>query len=182
MMSNDDHNTSSDNRELFVRLLTQNERRIYAYILSVVPNWSDADEILQETNVILWKEFERFVPGSNFVAWAIRVAHFQVLTWRKKVERSRLIFDDAFVQLMAEETQRDESSSQARYQALGQCIEDLNSRSRDLLAKCYVEGATVAKVAETLQRSREAIYKALQRTRLALHKCIERRLAQDDAR
>ena len=82
-----------ESRRQFVRLLTQHQRRVYGYILTMVVNWNDADEILQETNLRLWEEFDRFEPGTDFAAWAIRVAYYQVLTWRKKRDRSRLVFD-----------------------------------------------------------------------------------------
>ena len=71
-----------ESRRQFIRLMTRHERLVYGYILSLVPNWADADEILQETNIRLWEEFEKFETGTNFAAWAVRVAHFQVLTWR----------------------------------------------------------------------------------------------------
>ena len=75
--------------------MTKYERMVYGYILSLVPNWADADEILQETNIRLWEEFEKFQPGTNFAAWAIRVAHFQVLTWRKRGEPQPIGFRSA---------------------------------------------------------------------------------------
>ena len=71
-----------ESRRQFIRLMTRHERLVYGYILSLVPNWADADEILQETNIRLWEEFEKFEAGTNFAAWAVRVAHFQVLTTR----------------------------------------------------------------------------------------------------
>ena len=172
---------SDDRREMFVRLLTQHERRVYAYILSLVPRWHDADEIAQETNVRLWKEFDRFEPGTNFAAWAIRVAHFQVLTWRKKVSRSKLVFGQDFIELVTAEHLRLDSKSDERHQALGLCIEELNSRNRDLLAQCYAEGAKIKEVAKKVNRTTESVYKSLQRIRLALHKCISKRLAMERA-
>src|SRR5689334_17416818 len=87
----------------FVRLLTQHERRVYAFILSLVPSWHDADEILQETNVRLWTEFERFEPGSDFCAWACAIAKYQVLTHRKQQARQRVRFTDEFLDVVAEE-------------------------------------------------------------------------------
>ena len=86
-----------ESKRLFVRLLTQHERRVYGYILRMVPNWCEADEVLQETNIRLWEEFDRFEPGTDFAAWAIRVAHYQVLTWRKRRDRSRLVFSEEAV-------------------------------------------------------------------------------------
>jgi RNA polymerase sigma-70 factor (ECF subfamily) len=166
-----------ESRQLFVRLLTQHERLVYAYILRLVPNWNDADEILQETNVRLWEEFDRFEPGSNFGAWAVRVAHYQVLTWRKKRDRARLIFDDEALACLAATQTHDNCDEDERRSALAACLQLLPEKSRDLLARCYGGDSTIRDVAAGLRRSTEAVYKSLQRTRLALHACIERRLA-----
>lgn len=166
-------------RSEFVRLLTQHQRRVYAYILGVVPNWNDADEILQETNIRLWSEFDRFEPGTNFEAWAIRVAHFQVLTWRKRVSRNRLFFDHSLVELIAQELDSRSSLADVRHQALRECVESLEPRQSELLARCYAEGAKIKQVAESLSRTTASVHKALQRVRLALHKCIRRRLAEE---
>ena len=76
----------------FVQLLTQNERRLYAYILSLVPRWADADDILQETNLRLWEEFDKYLRNTDFASWAMRVAFFQVLTFRKRHGRDRSPF------------------------------------------------------------------------------------------
>lgn len=166
-----------ESRQLFVRLLTQHERLVYAYILRLVPNWNDADEILQETNVRLWEEFDRFEPGTNFGAWAVRVAHYQVLTWRKKRDRTRLVFDDAALACLAASPTIDDSGEDERRAALASCLQLLPEKSRDLLARCYGGDTTIRDVAAGLRRSTEAVYKSLQRARLALHACIERRLA-----
>jgi len=158
--------------------MTKHERLVYGYILSLVPNWSDADEILQETNVRLWEEFDKFVPGTNFAAWATRVAHFQVLTWRKKVSRSRLIFDQQVVEALAEEPSWTDDVFEARQEALADCIGQLPDHSRQLLQHCYTSGQRIKDVAERLKRSPAAVYKALERVRVTLHSCIERKLAQ----
>jgi RNA polymerase sigma-70 factor (ECF subfamily) len=171
---------SSDSaREVFVRLLTQHQRRIYAYILGIVPNWNDADEILQETNIRLWSEFERFEIGTNFEAWAVRVAHFQILSWRKRVSRSRLFFDHSLVELIAQEFGAGNAVAEARHQALRECVAALEPRQSELLARCYAEGAKINQVAESLARSAASVHKALQRVRLSLHKCVRRRLAEE---
>jgi RNA polymerase sigma-70 factor, ECF subfamily len=169
-----------DSNNQFVRHIVQHERRIYGYILSLVPNWTDADEILQETFVRLWEEFDKFEPGTSFPAWAMRVAYFQVLTWRKRIVRDRHHFFDRDVldALSEVHTARSEEID-ARYGMLAKCIEGLTERNRDLLARCYNRGARVKQVAAELGRSTEAVYKALQRVRMTLHRCIDRRLAEE---
>src|SRR4026209_963408 len=117
-----------ESRRQFIRLMTVHERLVYGYILSVVPNWADADEILQETNIRLWEEFEKFRPGSNFAAWALRVAHFQVLTWRKKVGRSRLVFGQRVIDVLAAEPCWEDDEFEARGQALAECVTELPPR------------------------------------------------------
>lgn len=168
-------------QKAFVRLLTQHERGVYAYILKLVLDWNEANEILQETNVRLWEEFERFEPGTNFGAWARTIAHYQVLAWRKRRQRSRLVFDNETVECLAIDGDGvDESAiDESRRLALAKCVEQLSSRHRDLLAKCYAAKATIRGVAEELCRSTEAVYKALQRIRVALHRCVEERIARE---
>lgn len=170
-----------DSRKLFVRLLTQHERRVYGYILKMVVNWSDADEILQETNVRLWEEFDRFEPGTDFAAWAIRVAHYQVLTWRKKRDRSRLVFGERAVQALADEQDRPGVSEDVRQAALAACLQRLSVNNRDLISRCYAGTSTIHDVAIQLGRSTQSVYKAVQRVRVSLQKCIEGRLALEDA-
>ena len=168
-----------ESRRQFIRLMTRHERLVYGYILSLVPNWADADEILQETNVRLWEEFEKFEPGTNFAAWAVRVAHFQVLTWRKRKQRSRLVFDQRVLDALAQEPCWTDEVFEARHQALADCVSELPDRSRDLLRHCYVEGSRAKDVAVELNKSPASIYKALERIRVALHGCIEKKLARN---
>jgi RNA polymerase sigma-70 factor (ECF subfamily) len=158
--------------------MTKHERLVYGYILSLVPHWADADEILQETNIRLWDEFEKFEPGSNFAAWAVRVAHFQVLTWRKRVSRSRLVFDQRVVDAIAAEPHWTDELFESRQEALAECIAELPDNSRELLRQCYVRGGKAKDVAIEMKRTPAAVYKALERLRLALHACIERKLAR----
>lgn len=168
-------------KEQFVRLLASHERRIYAYILSLVPNWADADEIFQETNVRLWRDFAEFDLDTNFAAWAIRVAYYQVLTWRKRAARSQLVFDDDILQSIADRHEALLPQAESRHRALGECLQELNSPSRELLSQCYAPGARVKEVANSLGRTGPAVYKALQRIRSALRACVERRMHLENA-
>src|SRR4051812_30687389 len=77
----------SERVDAFVQLLGQSQRRIFLFVMSMVPNWSDAEEIIQETNLLLWREFDKFQPGTNFAAWACRIALNQTLAWRKRKRR-----------------------------------------------------------------------------------------------
>ena len=81
--------------EQFVRELSANTRRIYAHVLSLLPNWADADEVFQKTCILLWQKFDEYEPGTNFRAWAFRVAYYKVLQLRQQRQKNVLAFSSS---------------------------------------------------------------------------------------
>ena len=162
--------------EEFVRLLGQNQRRVFLYVLCLVHDWNEAEEVVQETNLVLWREFAKFEPGTNFSAWACRVAFHQVLAWRKRRQRDRLEFSDAFLTAVAEETAADLDRLEERCTALSGCVEKLPADQRALLQRRYTRGETVERLSARSGRTVEAVYRALSRIRHALHECVTRTL------
>lgn len=171
-----------DSKREFVVLITKHERMIYGYVLSLVPNLADADEIVQETCLRLWDEFDKYVPGSSFAAWSLTVAHYEVLTWRKRASRSKLVFDDSLVELIGQDRQTAEEAMGPRQEALADCLQELTENSRRLVAECYGAGRKIKEVAAHLQKTEASVYKALERVRSALHQCIERKVARGSER
>lgn len=172
---------SSESVDSFVRLLAQNQRRIFMYVMSLVPNPTDADEVIQETNLILWREFARFRAGTNFAAWACKVAMYQVLAWRKRKKRDRLDFSPEFLETVAEEAIDSMDALEERSAALARCIEKLPSHHREMLRFRYAEGRDIEVVAQQLDRTVDAVYRALSRIRGVLHGCVSRALSQGGA-
>ena len=105
-----------------MRQLTENQRALYVYILGLVANPTDADEVLQEANLVLWRKAVEFQPGTNFAAWAFRVAHFEVLAFRKRRGRERLSFEPELMETLAAESAARADSFEARRRALAQCL------------------------------------------------------------
>ena len=116
-----------------VRLLAQNQRRLFLYVRTLVPNHADAEEVLQNTNLVLWREFGTFEPGTNFAAWSCRVALNQVLAWRKKRQRDRLQFSDELLALVATAAEDAADALEERSRALAGCLEKLPAEQRELV-------------------------------------------------
>jgi RNA polymerase sigma-70 factor, ECF subfamily len=169
-----------DQVELFVRLLAQNQCRIVVYVMSMVPNWSDAEEIIQETNLVLWREFGQFRPGTNFTAWAYRIALNRVLTWRRRKRRERLEFSDTFVEAVADLSAAEADRLAERSRALALCIEKLPAKHRLLLELRYKQGRDTAAMARELGRSVGAVLRTLSRIRHVLQDCVTHSLMRDD--
>ena len=87
----------------FVQLLTGIQSNLYSYICSLIVDTSGAFDVLQETNVVLWDKADEYDPGRPFRPWAYQIAYLQVLAYRKRCVRSRLVFDESLVSEMAEE-------------------------------------------------------------------------------
>ena len=82
-------------REEFARLFSRHARRIYAFIMTLVFSHHDAEEVFQNTSVVLWNKFGEFRPGSNFFAWASRIAYFEVLNLMKQQRRGPMLSDES---------------------------------------------------------------------------------------
>jgi RNA polymerase sigma-70 factor (ECF subfamily) len=165
--------------KLFLRQFLQNERRLYAYILTLLPNRADADDVFQEASLVLWDKFDADHPPNDFLAWGCRIAYFKVLDFCKKRQRSRVVFSQAMLERLAETAVEHAAALQLeeRREALTGCIAKLRPPDRELLARRFAEGATIHSVAAAVGRSVDAVYKALARIRQALFECVTRTLA-----
>ena len=87
--------TADDNKSVdekartneYLRLLGRYERELQIYVLALVPNWSDADDIVQEVRIKLWNEFDRYDANRDFGAWSRTIAYYEILAARKKSSR-----------------------------------------------------------------------------------------------
>jgi RNA polymerase sigma-70 factor, ECF subfamily len=165
----------------FIQLFTGHESRLRAYVLSLVPRWSDAEEIVQQCSVVLWKKFGQFKSGTNFFAWACQIARLEVKDYRKKQKREKRIFSDEFVDMIADEISEIQAEFPARLRALQGCVEKLTRDQRELLRLRYDENGKIESIAQTVHRSVDAVYKSLSRIRQALHDCVNRAMATGGA-
>ncbi len=173
VMRNNSNADSADRSEEFVRLLKKHERRLNGYVLSLVHNWTDADDIVQDVAVRLWQQFDGFKPNADFGAWACKIAYYQVLTHRKRVGRERLRFSDEFARIVADEIAAVSTQAGEDQETLLECLEKLNPPERELL-RDYYSGISIALLAEQLGRTAAALYKNLANLRSSLRACIER--------
>ncbi|MHB1036420.1 MAG: sigma-70 family RNA polymerase sigma factor [Pirellulales bacterium] len=167
----------------FIAFLTSNEQHLKRYILSLVPNLADAEQIAQETSIRLWEQFDEYDPAvAGFIVWARSIAYFQVLTFRKKAGRERLIFDSELVDALADRAAVRFPRLADRQQALLDCLNKLPEHGRELIRLYYFVGMKLRAVAEHLGRSIAATEKAVARTRRILHDCVEDVLREEGAR
>ena len=168
----------SPRNERIVELLTGVQQPLTRYVRTLVPNRSDAEEVLQETNLFIWRHADEYELGTNFAAWACSIAYYQVLTYRKRHARSRLCFSDALVEQLASSAAETVSVRTDDVEVFEGCVAKLSEQDRVLVDLRYEPGATVQSVAEQVGRSTKAVYNALGRIRTWLLECMQRSLAE----
>ena len=161
----------------FVQLFTHHQRRLFLYILSQIPNPIEAEEVQQETNVVIWSKFAQFRPGTNFLAWVSQIANFEVMKFRSRRKRDRMQFSDEFLETVSREALERSDELEERRNALVECLEKLRPRDRELIEQRYAPGEKGKHLAEQIGRPANSVYQSLGRIRRSLMECIQRRLS-----
>lgn len=168
-----------DKHNRFTSLLLRNQRRVFGFILTIIPDRTAAEDVLQEVATVLWAKFDQYEPGTDFGAWALRIARLSTLEeYRRRAKLPLQFSEDTFAKLIdaAEAMDRD---SEDLHASLRRCIETLTDRQRELLTQRYDEGLNPRQIAGRTRRAPQTIYRALQSIHRRLFECIQRRLSED---
>jgi RNA polymerase sigma-70 factor (ECF subfamily) len=169
-----------DRSKRFLLLFLQNQRPLYAYILTLLPHRADADDVLQDTSLTMWDKFDAAEPPTDFLAWGRRIAFHKVLDFNKKSHRAQSRLSQLFLERVSASAAQDAALFDARREALARCLEKLGERDRDLLTRRFADGATTQSTSEHLGRSIDAVYKRLAKIRHGLFECVRNALAREE--
>jgi RNA polymerase sigma-70 factor, ECF subfamily len=169
-----------DTNEQFVGQLTEHQNRIYGYVYSLLGDHSRAADVVQETNLVLWRKIDEFQPDRPFLPWAFAIARFQVMACLRDRKRDRLLLDAELVEVMSDEVERKAEQLDAIRAALRHCLQALSTSNRDLVDRRYYRGMSLATVSAATDRSIGSIKVALLRIRQQLAECVQKRLTAED--
>lgn len=171
-----------DAMERFVQLLATAQRPVFLCAVCLLHHAQDAEEVLQETNLVLWRKFDQYQPGTDFVAWACRIARLESLQYRRRKRRDAIPFSDEFLERLADEVEQHVDHWSDRRTALASCLEKLPTADRTLVERRYQWPTSTRELAAMLGRSDQGVRRSLQRIRTALLQCIERATAAEERR
>jgi RNA polymerase sigma-70 factor (ECF subfamily) len=156
------------------------QSRLYGYIHSLARDLSDADDLFQQTALILWKKFDEFDRQRCFFSWACGVARLEVINFLRSRGRRRLYFSDDLNLMMIEAHAEitDEEWTERR-EALAKCVAKLRERDQELLMECYQEDGGVNQAAHRRERSPQSVHNSLRRIRRALYVCISHTISRE---
>lgn len=169
------NDTPSMSHEQFMRLFLQSEREVLRYVMAIVPNVTDARDIVQETALALWRAIDKYDPAKPFIPWACRFALNEARMFLRTEGRRRRLRDEVARLLDATRSEM-APKLDARRSHLRDCLDRLPEDQRGLIRGYYFDDETIPSLAARVGRSTEAVYKSLQRIRTALQQCIERKI------
>ena len=163
----------------FVELYTEHYPRIQYYLMALVPTFHDAIDVLQETSLVLWKKFDTFEPGTNFMAWACKIARLQALKHYQRSSRTPKLFESTVLDKLAKDAEDAATRPTVRLEILEACIERLSDTDRTLIQLRYEHGSSVKLLADDIGRTANSLSKSLGRIRRALFNCIQQQLPKE---
>lgn len=171
---------SSPRHDQFVEQFLRCQDRIYAYVAMLLPNRADAEDVFQQTSLILWKKWQQFDPDRDFVTWACGIAHYEVRNFlRKHKDKASSYFAEDVLEQIGQVRLEMHDVLEARRRALRQCLERLKQAKRELLERCYAGKDTIKTIAQSLGQPPNVVYMMLKRLRRSLFDCINWTLAAE---
>ena len=162
-------------QQRFLSLFLRSEREIYRYVAALVPNVTDAEDIVQQTALALWEKFDAYDPALPFTPWACRFALNKARQWLGRRQRWQALLEHGLAEELAQRRQELQPEFELRLKHLEGCLGKLPPDQRSLVEGYYFERADVETLAERGGRSAAATYKMLQRVRRSLQLCVESR-------
>lgn len=177
MDSIEENSSYADN---YHRLLYQNQGRIYAYVLSLVGNYSDSDDIMQDTISVMWRQFKDFELGSDFAAWGIKIAYFKILQYRRQQKKHGIIQynDEVFEELPSLAVKNSENLNN-QTETLKKCLKQLRNFKKQyfiVITLKYFEDSDAKDIAERIGVSISNVYKRMSRAYGYLLVCMKKQV------
>lgn len=167
----------------FSDLLAANRSRLFGYIYAMLHNMSDAEDVYQQTTVLLWEKFGEFEQGTDFGSWALRFAYYNTKNFQRSQGRAKLFFSETVMEKVAASygaSKPAESSEQLS--ALAHCLSQLSESNQHILRLRYSESTSVKRLAELEQKTEAAMSMVLTRLRKSLLRCVNKQLALHKSR
>lgn len=162
--------------EAFVQLLTAEQLKLLRYITMLLGDSHAANNVLQETNLVLWRKSGDFESGTSFSAWSHQVAYWQVQAYVRDRNRDRHVFSEKLIEQLRSHDVVEEEQSETRL-ALRHCLKSVSESNIRLLRKRYEDGLSIRLLAKDCGKTESAVKVGLLRIRRALLKCIEQNVA-----
>jgi RNA polymerase sigma-70 factor (ECF subfamily) len=166
--------------EEFIRRFGSVQCALHGFILGMVYSKADADDLLQEVNLALWKKRDAYDSRCDFLHWAVGFARIEVNNLRKKYGKSRVLFSDNVLDSLASDWPSNAALDEQRLDALTRCLKKLDPKEHHFVAEFYQRDVSIQDLAKASNIPASTIYKILNRARESLRRCVRLTVAQSE--
>ncbi len=175
-MSEERSDHQGTNLDEFIQHLTAAQTSLRAYVLASLGNLTDASDVLQKTNLALWKNASKFRADCEFMPWAVTIAKYEILSYCRDKNRDRHVYPADIAELMLETANKVMVDPVGRQEALHRCLEKLPRKHDEILQMRYFDERSISQIAKALHRTDDSVKSVLIRIRKKLRDCIENRM------
>lgn len=160
----------------FISLLTTHQGQLRGYIQASLGDYSNSLDVLQRTNLTIWKKADEFRRDAPFLPWAFGIARYVVLGFIRDRSRESIIFHSDVVELMSDVNKESFETFATRQKALHECLTRLDEKNQRLFQLRYNEGRSIREIAEATGRTGDSVKSVMMRSRQLLRNCINQML------
>jgi RNA polymerase sigma-70 factor (ECF subfamily) len=162
-------------KDEYLGYFVKNSHHLLNFVLTLVPNFSDAEDILQESAQVMWKKFDTYQKGTNFLAWARQIIRYKVANYYRTVKQEYRLDDDILEKLSSAQQEASKFAGE-RKAALTGCLAKLAPADMELIKQRFYDGITIHQIARQSNRSAHTLYKRVSTIYVSLQNCIHRTL------
>lgn len=147
---------SLSDMEYFACVVLKYEKRLLVYIRRISQcTQEEAEDILQDTFVKIWKNLNGYDPGLTFESWVFRITHNETIShWRKKTSYSKNQverLDDGRLNFRVEDDSLDAFENEKAFGAIEVVLPLLRQEYREVLVLKYLENKKYDEISDILK-------------------------------
>ena len=163
-------------------LIEATRPRLRAFLLTLTGSEAAAEDLTQETCIVLWEKRGEYDPRGDFRAWAFRIAFLRTQNFRRKLARreKREIPDEGLLETIADvatERHGHDLHDEDRRDALLLCLGKLPEPQREVVLSRYQDGVSLEQLSTEAGTNRNAMAQKLFRLKRTLLRCVEKQLS-----
>ncbi len=166
--------SQEDKNQHFMQLFLTSQRRLYSYVMTMVASPTDADDIVQDVASVMWKKFDEYEPGTDFTAWAIKIAKYKLYNYYRDKATHNKKFSQKGIEIIEKIESRQAGKEDARIEALKNCLNKLKQTDREILSLRYEEGQTLKKLSGRLDLNINTLYSKISKLHNMLLNCVKK--------
>lgn len=144
------------NLDYFACLVLKYEHRLLSYIKKISQcNQDEAEDILQDAFIKIWKNLHGYDPRLTLESWIYRIVHNETISyWRKKTSYSKnnvVQIDEGKLNMFVAEEDFDDIENEKRFRIIEEVLPLLKQENREVLVLKYLEDKSYEEISDILR-------------------------------